>query len=93
MITRKDLTKEQANKMNELKELSDEELEKVDGGYLFRNHDKLVWEIINDQTGDVIDSCWFLADAENIAGLHRQSTKIIEWDTLKEIREKAQKNK
>lgn len=93
MISRKDITKEQADEMNKLKELNDDELAKVDGGYLFRNHDKMKWEIINDQTGDVIDSCSFYGDAKYIAGIHRQSTEIIEWDTLKEIREKAQKNK
>lgn len=91
MISRKDLTKEDVKKINELRELNDEDLDKVDGGYLFRNHDTLKWEIINDATGDVIDSCMFYNDAKYIAGIYHQSTEIIEWDTLKEIREKAKK--
>ena len=91
MISRKDLTKEDIKKIKELREINDGDLDKVDGGYLFRNHDKMVWEIINDQTGDVIDSCWFLADAEHIADFRYQSKEIIEWDTLKKIRENAKK--
>ena len=67
-------------------ELPDEMLDDVAGGYLYRNHDDLRWEVIDDKTGDVRGSFYFKSNAEDNAKELGQSKKEISWDQLDRLR-------
>ena len=78
------------------KALSKEELDKVSGGYVFEILDGFdaegplfTYEVIDDDTGNVMESFDYLDQAREYARSHGMSGERINWDQLKAIREKA----
>ena len=55
------LTEEEVKKFNEENKLKPEELEAVNGGFI--HFDKKInrYEVIDDETGQVLDDCWYYA--------------------------------
>ena len=75
------------------RELKDDELEQVDGGYLYADGTKHMWQVINDETGDVMYETLAYIYAEKKAESLGMSTTVLEWPELDKLRKKAQKNK
>ena len=89
------MTDKKELKDNELeKELKEDELENVDGGYVFHDNSRDRWEVIDDITGEVKES-GFLSRryAQEYAKKHDQSPDEIVWCQLDELRKEYQKSK
>lgn len=75
-------------------ELNATELDKVSGGYLyFRPRynvaDDVVIEVIDDKTGNVVETFHYLDDAREWGSAHGYSTDLIEWNELRMLRVKG----
>ena len=89
------MTDKKELKDNELeKELKEDELENVDGGYVFHDNSRDRWEVIDDITGEVKESGFVSrAYAQEYAKKHDQSPDEIVWCQLDELRKEYQKSK
>ena len=76
------------------KELKEEELEKVDGGYVFHDNSRDRWEVIDDITGEVRESGFVYRQyAQDWAKDHDQSPDEIVWCQLDQLRRDYQESK
>ena len=84
---------------NTMKELSLNEMEQANGGYIYVIYEGIAYyvgvemyrcEIINDKTGNVMD---FTDDLDKAiywaTNFYHQSTEVIDWDTLEKLRKDA----
>ncbi|MCR4557948.1 MAG: hypothetical protein K5779_09020 [Saccharofermentans sp.] len=83
-------------KTKDKNELNATELDKVSGGYLFFRPrynvaDKEVIEVIDDETGNVVETFNYLDEAREWAAAHGYSTDFIEWEQLRMMRVKGPK--
>ena len=74
-------------KKEEKKELNDDELENVGGGYLYADKSRFVWQVIDDKTGDVLyesdySNCKYYAER-----YYKVSTEEIDYKDLCKLRE------
>ena len=77
--------------MDKSKKMENEELKEVNGGYLFGSGDHLndKWEVIDDNTGEVLAKFQTWDEAERAAReQYGMSTEIIFWDKLRDLRSK-----
>ena len=76
----------------ELIEISTDEMEQANGGYIvYRGKWRWVW-IVDDYTGKVMNEEWFLCDAKTYCKVHTQSDKIItekQYEEMLECRKKG----
>ncbi len=70
--------------------LSDESLDRINGGSIFRFNDKC--EIISDFNGNVLKRFNTLEDAENYAKERKISTRRVKWDYLNALRKLAKED-
>ena len=69
------------------KELKEDELENVDGGYLFHDYSSGKWQVINDRTGSVVENEFINKDAAaKWAEDHGYSSEEISWSRLDTLR-------
>ena len=61
-ILKKALTEEEVKKLREENKLSADELDEVNGGYIYLN-DKFNYEVIDDKTGDILAEHYYWGDA------------------------------
>ena len=89
-ILKKNLNEEKTKKYIEENKLNAEDLEAVNGGYLFWI--KGDWEVINDKNGEVMDRLvdGFYQDAAARAKALGQSTEEVDWSKVDELRRNAQ---
>lgn len=83
------------NNTNNMNRIATEDLERVNGGYLYNNSGKTV-DVIDDKTGSVLHSIkigtdvWTRAqnvgDAQRMAGKLKQSREFISGDQLNQLR-------
>ena len=75
-------------------ELPDDVLDAISGGYIFIDQymGGKDYQVINDTTGEVMQTLSQHTAAEDRARWHGQSTEIISYDRLKEIRKAQKKN-
>ena len=77
---------------NMIKELNLNEMEKISGGYIFRyaDYDRncVVYEVINDETGDVMKRFYYdeINEACDYADNHGMRCWLITWDELAQLR-------
>ena len=72
-----------------LQELNDEQLEKVGGGYIFNaNNGPYGFEIIDDNTGEVIARDYPILAAQQYCQDHGLSSDWISWEELLSLRNK-----
>ena len=72
---------------NNMKEISLNEMEQVNGGYIvYRGTWKWVW-VVDDYTGKVVDEEWFLCDAKAYCRVHTLSNTVISEKKYKEMLE------
>jgi len=77
---------------NTMKEINLNEMEKVNGGYIFRygdyDHNCVVYEVINDKTGDVMETFYYddIDGAFDYADSHGMCCWLITWDELAQLR-------
>ncbi len=77
--------------MNEMKELSLEEMERKNGGMIV---DRGFWHnyyVISDYSGDVLKECFFKTDAENLCETYTSSKYVISEEQYNEWMEKKQR--
>ena len=75
----------------EREELSSEDLEKINGGYIYNGpHTCGQYEVIDDKTGDVLERFWLSADAIHYAKRTGNSTDYISWPELVSLRDTYQ---
>ncbi len=68
-------------------ELPDEMLDAVAGGYTFYDERSRTYEIINDSTGDVMDTGYvYLDNAQTNARYQGQKPDLLNWDQLNALR-------
>ena len=72
--------------MADMKDLNEEQLESVTGGYVHKNGPQ--WEIINDRTGSVMIKVKTKEIAQSIAKKNKQSPKEISDKQLSISRDK-----
>ena len=89
------MTDKKELKDNELeKELKADELENVDGGYVFHDNSRDRWEVIDDITGEVKESGFVSRGyAQDYAKKHDQSPDEIVWCQLDKLRRDYQESK
>ena len=78
---------------NSMKELTLNEMEQVNGGFIFVIYEGSAggfefyrYEIISDKTGNVLDVTDDLAKAEFLARALDQTPRVIDWETLENLR-------
>ena len=81
---------------NDMKEITLNEMEQVNGGYIFKvecgfdGWDEICYfEVIDDKTGNVIDDFDRLDDAREFARVIGQSDRFINWPALNKLRIEA----
>ena len=69
------------------KKLNEEELKDASGGYIY-NHmgDTYGWEVIDDNTGEVIDRNFHRSAAEEYCRAHGINPARITWEELEKLR-------
>ena len=75
----------------EINKLNSKDLDEVSGGFIYhaRMHPTDQWEVIDKNTGEVIESYQTRAEAESRAQREwNQSPEKIDWSTLKKIRKR-----
>ena len=73
---------------NGLNSVEDGDLEKISGGYVYRDRSKTThqYEVIDDVDGEVLVRCSSLEEAKRLANKLGQSEKKIRYKTLDRIR-------
>ena len=73
---------------NEMNSVKDGDLEKISGGYVYRDRSKPThqYEVIDDIDGEVLVRCSSLEEAKRLANKYGQSEKKIRYKTLYRIR-------
>jgi hypothetical protein len=74
-------------------ELPVEVLDNVAGGYTFFDPASHTYEVINDETGDVMaDGFYYLDNAQTNARYMRQSPDLLTWEQLDALRKSNKKS-
>ena len=74
-------------------ELPVEVLDNVAGGYTFFDPASHTYEVINDETGDVMaDGFYYLDNAQTNARYMRQSPDLLTWEQLDALRKRNKKS-
>ncbi len=76
---------EEAKESIEVNKLEDEELENVNGGYLFYNSD-YNYEVIDDKTGEVLATHMWYADASSDCERRGISKTPVSWTKVEQLR-------
>jgi hypothetical protein len=74
------------NEKNIENKITDEELNAVNGGYLYFN-DNFEWEVIDKDGYTVKRGMWHKEQAEEAAREYGLSTRVITYNQLRDIRE------
>ena len=69
------------------KELNDDELENVDGGYLYPDKNRFKWQVIDDKDGRFLEEFEYRNQAEEAAKSYwKVSTEDIDYKDLCKLR-------
>ena len=85
-IFKKHLSEEESKKLTKENKLSKEDLEAIDGGYVY-NENFVYYAIINDETGGTLGRGYRKNAAEERAQELGVSTTEISWEQLQRLRE------